>query len=189
MRRHVPVLIAVLFLLSGPVRAEVIAIHVPGLAGSYPVSPGVYTRTVTIQLPKLPTLIHGASFWIFGSGAPGVADCGNPGQADIWPMEYIAEMADGAGGVWMAYHEPYYLPGQFIRAADFEGMIGGESWDFLMDGAADVTLSGAPASALGGCDPVLIPSGNIFDAYFYLDAEFVLAVEPTTWGKVKALYR
>lgn len=189
MCRHSLALIAVLLLIGTTSHAEIVEIHVPGVTGPYPVSPGVYTRTITIELPKIPTAIHSASFWIYGSGVPGVADCGNQGAADIWPNEYIAEMPDGAGSAWYAYHQPYNLPGQFIRAAEFEGMVGGETWDFFMDGVADLTLSGAPASALTGCDPVILPTGNIFDAYFFLDAEFPLGVEATTWGRVKALYR
>lgn len=187
--RYSLVLTAVLCLLQMPARAEVLQIHVPGLIGTYPVGPGNYTRSVTITLPKLPDQIHGASFWIYGGGTVGVVDCGNPGQADVWPMEYIAEMQDGEGGAWIAYHEPNYVPGQFIRAAAFEQFSGMEDWDFRMDGEAELVLSGAPSSAMSGCDPIVAPTGSIFDAYFFLDADFPVAVEATTWGRIKALYR
>jgi hypothetical protein len=167
-------------------RAELLEVALPALLGLYPVSPGEFARTATIVLPKLPQVIHGCSLRIAATGTIGVANCGGVGQLDSWPMEYVAEMQ---GNEWIAFHEPYFSAGSFESTATFESFAGGSTWDLLLDGQADVTMNGAPWSALGSCDPIVRPTGKILEAYFVIDAEFGLPVESTTWGKIKALYR
>lgn len=166
--------------------AETVEVALPALLGPYPVSPGEFARTATVVLPKTPQLIHGCSLRIVATGTIGVADCGSIGHLDAWPMEYVAEME---GNEWIAFHDPHFSPGLFESTATFEPFIGEPTWELLLDGQADVTLSGAPWSALGSCDPVVVPMGNVLEAYFVVDADFELPVEATTWGRIKALYR
>lgn len=189
MRRPVAPLVIVFCLLPAVARADIVEIPLPGLVGPYPVNEQTATRTVTLQLPQRPDLIRGASLRITGTSAIGVANCGGIGEAELWPMEFIAEMPDGVTDTWMAFHEPSYSPGQFIRTALFEPLSGTASWEFLMDGEGQVGLTGAPASAQTVCDPVLLPTGNISEAVFIIDADFPLPVRVSTWGRIKALYR
>lgn len=175
-------------LVGADARAEIVEVALPGLTGVYPVDDETLSRTATITLPKLPRVIHGASFRIVATGTIGAANCGGIGHLDAWPMEYIAEIND-EGGAWIAYQEPHYQAGQFGTEAAFEPIINPSTWDFLLDGQCDVILSGTPASALLSCDPIVVPTGTVLEAYFIIDAEFELPVEPTTWGRIKALYR
>ncbi len=170
--------------LPSPGRAEVIEIPLPGLLGEYPA-----VRTVTFQLPGLPDAIHGAAFCIAGAAQVGVADCGIPGEANLWPLVFTARMQDTPNQDWEATHEPKYLTGLFTWTADFGATTDSTTWDFLMDGEAEIGLTGVPLEDLNSCTPVLVPYGEVTEAVLILDVEFLLAVESTTWGRVKQLYR
>jgi len=178
-----------LCLLTTAAHATVIEIPLPGLLGNYPVGPGNATRTVTFQLPQIPDSIHGASFRIVGTTTIGLADCGEVGMLDKWPMEFIAQMTDAPDQYWLAWEAPSFTPGTFTSTAEFEPIPETTTWGFLMDGEADINLFGAPSSALGLCNEVLLPTGSITEAVLIIDAAFPFAVEPSTWGRIKALYR
>jgi len=178
-----------LCLVATTAAAEVLEIPLPALLGSYPIGPGNTSRTVAFQLPRIPTVIHGVSFRVVGTSNIGVADCHQAGTADLWPMEFVAEMKYSPDDYWQALEEPSYSPGVFTRTAEFEPAMETTTWEFMLDGEADVTLFGAPLAVLGLCDPILFPTGNITEAVLIVDAEFTLAVEASTWGRIKALYR
>lgn len=178
-----------LCLIATAASAEVVEISLPALLGHYPVSPGNTSRTVAFQLPRIPTVIHGVSFRVVGTSNIGVANCHGIGTADLWPMEFVAEMKYSSDDYWRALEDPSYASGSFTRTSEFEGTTEATTWEFLMDGAGEVTLFGSPLSTLELCDPILVPTGNITEAVLIVDAEFTLAVEPSTWGRIKALYR
>jgi hypothetical protein len=178
-----------LILIATAAAAEVVEIPLPALLGDYPFSAGSVSRTVAFQLPRIPTVIHGVSFRIVGTSNIGVADCHGVGTADLWPMEFVAEMKYSPDDYWQAREEPSYSFGIFTRTAEFEPALETTTWEFLLDGEGEVTLVGAPLAALEQCDPLVFPTGNIIEAVLIVDAEFTLAVEPSTWGRIKALYR
>jgi hypothetical protein len=189
MTRSVFALLSALCLAVPPARGEVIEVLLPGLAGAYSGN-STTTRSATIQLPRIPDLIHSVSIRVEGVADVGVAHCQQSGTANVWPMEFIGEMTDSPDGFWLAFPPPRYSSGPFESAGEFEPMTETTTWAFLMDGEGEITLSGGPASELLLCDPIVWPDGgNVTEAWLIVDAEFPLAVEASTWGRVKALYR
>jgi hypothetical protein len=184
-RRAVTALFLCSCVVAPSTRAEVVYVLVPGLTGNYPVNPLTTVRSAEVQLPRTPDVIHSVTLLITGTAVTGLADCGQAGVIDIWPMEFIAEMGDG----WWATHELKFTNGNFEFAMLFEPIDDPVTWDFFLDGEAELALSGAPWTQLTVCDPLLFPSGVVTEVTLFVDGEFPLLVEPSTWGRVKALYR
>jgi hypothetical protein len=64
------------------------------------------------------------------------------------------------------------------------------TWNFLMDGMGEISLFGSPAIYLDPCsESSAPPTLTVTEAVLIVDADFPIAVEPSTWGKIKALYR
>jgi len=169
-------------------RAEVIEVLLPGLAGAYS-GDSTTTRSAQIQLPRIPDLIHSVSIRVEGVSMVGVAHCQQSGSANIWPMEFVAEMTDSPDELWLAFPPPHYSSGEFESTGCFEPTTEETTWDFLMDGEGEIALSGGPLRELLLCDPILWPEGgSVTEAWLIVDADFPLAVEATTWGRIKALY-
>jgi hypothetical protein len=182
--------IALLCLVAHSAHATVIEIPLPGLLGNYPVSGSNDERTTTFQLPQTPTLIHGVSFRIAGTAVVGSVDCDEYGDNAPWPMDFLAEMQDATSNWWLASPHPYVRPdGAFGWTASFHSSDGA-TWGFLLDGEGEIILFGGPGGLIADChQPWVIPSGSVTEAVLIIDAEFPVATEPSTWGRVKALYR
>jgi len=59
-----------------------------------------------------------------------------------------------------------------------------------MDGETQLELYGAPAILVGLCfQNPSPPSAIVEEAVLIIDAEFPVAIETSTWGAIKALYR
>jgi hypothetical protein len=105
------------------------------------------------------------------------------------PMALHASMtADGPASFWLASdHTQGRVTGPLSWTAPFQKTPNSTTWSFFMDGVADVTLYGTDPYTW--CNVTSSPTTNITEAVLLLDAEFPIAVEPSTWGRVKALYR
>ena len=81
------------------------------------------------------------------------------------------------------------VPGTFEWTGQFHANPSTTTWEFLMDGQAEISLFGAPAGLVDLCWPLTAyPTGTVEEAVLFVDAEFPVAVEPTSWGRIKALY-
>ena len=168
-----------LLLSASPATAIEIEVPLPGLLGVYP---EMQKRTVAFQLVDTPDVVHSASLRLSGVvggcgmffGANMGADLSQPGclvYADFG-------MEDGLGGG---------ITGAFTSTAEFHIFVE-PCWDFLMDGNGEVDLTAYVASGL--CDPIAVtPTAQITEAVLIIDGEFPIRAQPSTWGKVKALYR
>jgi len=178
-----------LSVLAVPVRADVVEVPLSGLLGPYPISENETGRTVVFHLPDPPSEIYGVSFRLSGIHNMGSITCEWGGPYD-WPMVFEATMNDGQGAYWFA--EDFTMPaGEFSWTLPFTHIAGNSpTWDFLLDGSGEIMLYGYPAGLVGLCfeDPVE-PSGVITEAVLLVDGEFPIAVETSTWGRIKALYR
>lgn len=184
-------MVALLCLVASLVHAEIVEISLPGLLGNYPLSESNGTRTTTFQLPQMPSVIHGASFRIAGTAVLGSADCDEYGENADWPMEFFAYMTDATLKLWLASPAPPPITpdGSFAWTAPFH-TFNAATWAFLLDGEGEISLRGAPTALIGGChEPWVVPSGTVTEAVLIIDAEFPVAVESSTWGRIKALYR
>jgi hypothetical protein len=177
-----------LSLLAPLAHAVVVEIPLPGLLGDYPLSESNGTRTTTFHLPQAPSVIHSASFRISGTAVLGSANCDEFGDGS-WAMEYFSDMKDASLKLWLSAPHPPVIPsGPFGWTAPFS-TSDGATWDFLMDGEGEISLYGAPTALLGLCQQGVVPSGTVTEAVLIIDAEFPVATEPSTWGRIKALYR
>jgi hypothetical protein len=188
MKKSIALAILILFLAARAL-AVVIEIPLPELLGNYQNT----QHTVTLQLPAPPAVIHSASFRVSGTTTQGVLYCDDqdpPSQSPLPLMLYAELDADDLSFVWFAEnHNAVNVTGAFSWTAQFHG-VGNPNvptWSFLMDGVTNLRLVGADPGTW--CLVTTSPSAVITEAVFIIDAEFPIAAEPTTWGRVKALYR
>ena len=170
--------------------AAVVEIPLPGLLGTYPVSETSQTRTVSFLLPAPPLSIQGAWFRIAGTTEVGTILC--DGIVDAWPTFAWAYMYDGTPAlVWGTDETLPWSAGPFAWTAAFRAFPpSGPTWSFLLDGAADISLSGGPAGFVDICTPTSpAPTITVTEAVLIVDGDFPIAVQTSTWGAIKALYR
>jgi hypothetical protein len=187
--RHFVTALVLVGLMSASARAEIVEISLPELTGAYPLDEPDPGRFVTIQLDRHPDFIRNAWLHVEGTSVPGLADCGGGGQADVWRMEFNAELDDGTGDWWYSICSSAFLPGQFTSTVVFEPFSGTATWDFLLDGEAVMLFSGLPASEQTICTPIIVPHGNLTEVTLVIDGDFPLPVRASTWGSIKSLYR
>jgi hypothetical protein len=191
MLRKITASSAIAVLLSAAVaQATVIEVPLPGLLGDYPLSLSNGTRTVTVVLPQAPSAIHGASFRVSGTTMVGQADCEESGGLLPFPMSVEAYMyADTPANVWYASdHSVGTVSGAFSWTAQFRPTPPTTTtWSFFMDGVADISLDGS--DPFTWCNVLVHPTSHITEAVLILDADFPVAVQPSTWGRIKSLYR
>jgi len=173
-----------LSLVGGRALADVVAIPLPNLAGTYPA-----TRIASIHLTQRPSVIRSATFVVHGTTVVGEVDCFD--GPSPWPMSLTAYLEDNTTG------DHWYAPGSM---PDVSGPFEWETelrtrptyppatWALLMDGDADIKLSGSTAFTV--CAPTaLMPTAQVDEAILYLDADFVVPTRSGTWGVLKAFYR
>ena len=170
--------------------AEIVEIPLPGLLGTYPLDEHNGTRTVAFKLPGLPLVIHGASFRVSGTTGVGSISC-EWGGPTVWPMDICASMEDVVPAhFWLASQAMPQEPGPFAWTAHFwPTPPKTTTWEFLMDGEAEISLFGGPVALVDLCWPLSPPpTATVAEAALIVDAEFSVPIEATSWGRIKALY-
>jgi hypothetical protein len=184
--------VVTMVLIATAAHATIIEIPLPGPLGAYPLDESHATRIVTVVLPQVPTAIHGVFFRIAGTTEVGAITCEWGGPYG-WPIDVEASMDAGNAHYWFASDHTNMpeVSGPFGWTAAFRPIpTSGTTWDFLMDGVANVSLYGAPAGLVGLCfENPSSPTAIVTEAVLVIDAEFPIAVQPSTWGRIKALYR
>jgi hypothetical protein len=172
-------LVALLCLLAVSAHVLVVEIPLPGLLGTYP--PG--ERTVSFKVSAVPSLIHGASLRISGTTEFGILDC--DGVQYPYHTDAAGYMWDTPSSLWSASN---YMPvaGYFSWTVPFSSWSGA-TWNFLMDGAGDMLFTAGGQGTW--CSVLLSPVVTVTEAVLIVDAEFPIAVEQSTWGHIKSLYR
>jgi hypothetical protein len=165
------------------VHALTVEIPLPGLLGTYPAPSGNYGRSAAFALPAAPSVIHGTSLRLTGTVAQGILDC--DGTQVSWHAEVAAYLFDVAYAGWSAWAYPVG-DGPFLSTAPFS-TSSGATWAFLMDGSGQIEMYAGGRGTW--CSGVVETTVTITEAVLIVDAEFPVAVEPSTWGKIKALYR
>jgi hypothetical protein len=177
--------LGVWFILLGNIAsASVIAIPLPELTGAYPAR-----RVASINLSPPPTLIRGAWLRVTGTQNVGASYCGNNPDPFPYPLALNGYMDDS----WWSASEPLPLvSGPFDCSAPFDSLYlppyyPNPNWDFLLGGQAQVMLVGD--SPITVCSPATNPSGTVDSVIFYLDADFPVATQSFTWGRLRSTYR
>ncbi len=189
MRKILAILLTVMGVGVTTAAAEVVEIPLPGVLGIYSFGPSNCCRTVSFQLPKVPLAIHGASFRVSGTTEVGSYECYWDGLHP-WSTLLWASMIDKPGiDGWIANGPMPQQPGVFSWTATFHSNPSTATWGFLMDGQAQITVVGVPSEYSEICYPVSAsPTLTVTEAVLTIDAEFPVPVEPTSWGRIKALY-
>jgi hypothetical protein len=181
--------IAFLLLLSLSARAATTEVPVPGLIGHYPISPSVAMRSVSFTLPAVPNVISSVTLRITGTQAMGHLVC-PLGTFQDWPMLFEGSLQQDDDHWWLSAYVAS-SDGSFTQTFSFEpSPPEGASWEFLLDGAGVVNLYGAPNFLEGPCwEDAVQPTAEIIGAVLVIEGDITLATEPSTWGKIKSLYR
>jgi hypothetical protein len=161
--------------------AEIAEIPLPGLLGTYPAA-----RTASFQLRSEPLVIRGASIRLAGEATVGSSMCLWGGPYSL-TLTFNAHMLDTPEGYWSAGGGAPE-PGSFEFTSEFYPLIGNPTWEFLMDGSGQLTLYGSIGALLTDCWEVTSPTATVTEATLYVDAEFPVPTETTSWGRIKALY-
>jgi len=185
--------LAVMLPCAAPAGATVIEVPLPALTGVYLQNglPEPSIKNATVQLPALPSVIHGVSLRVHGMTAPGLFSCDTQyGYQPYWlPTQTSASMTPATGFVFTDRNFDSEVPGEFTWTAPFV-LYGGATWSFLLDGTGDISMSSFCASAIPECYKQ-DPGANLtLDAVTLLvDGEFPTPAAVSTWGRIKAQYR
>jgi hypothetical protein len=90
-------------------------------------------------------------------------------------------------GSWVATHFTPQQSGSFDISSAFVPYRD-PTWEFLLDGQGELTLIGGDGILPSGCWPMPSPSATVTEAVLVIDADFPVAVDESTWGRIKALY-
>jgi hypothetical protein len=180
--------------LATPAAATVIQVPVPGLQGTYtsvPPSAGAFERTVTVQLPAVPSAIHSVSLHLKGTSAFANYSCdgsGGYGPPSPVPVNIGSELSDGNQ---YAYWEQYRdAPGAFDVTVTYGHYPEPVNWSFLLDGTASLRLGAWGVPPIFECNLVGDPDQTTFDEVtLIVDGEFPTAATASSWGHVKSTYR
>jgi hypothetical protein len=147
--------------------ADILHVDLPELQGTY----GPYTvKTAAFDLGIQLESVNNVKMHWSGSITPGVA-CGDgvllpPDSCFPLGAQMAATMDPDEPGMWHVFTGPYN--GEFEETAQFERYLN-ETWQFLLDGAAEVDASLEPNIVIGGI-MVIPPVGVIYEAELIIDA-------------------
>lgn len=193
MNKLLAVIVLGLLLSGAGAHATIVEVPLPGLLGTYPIDMQHAERTASFVLPVIPAYINGASLRIAGTQQVGASMClcgVDPCGPFPWSMNFMASLHDpGLSSQWIAGVQLADVTGPFQWTESFEELFQSATWDFLLDAEGEVTLFGAGAYLPAVCSGTVSPTADVTEAVLVIDAEFVVPTAPTTWGRVKALYR
>lgn len=176
--------------LATATRAEIIEVPVPELAGAYGENGAV--RSATVILPMQPAVINGVSLHVAGNSTLGEAICLIVEEPVVtsWTYDFVAAFEADPGRWISGAIPPADFSGPFTSTrAFFPSPSIGTTWDFFLDGEAELTMDGFPAALVGLCgEGDSRPSVVVDTVTLIVDAEFTVPTASSTWGRIKALY-
>jgi len=179
--------------------AEMVSVRLPTIEGRYFVDLSVpaiyYDRDAHFELERIPLTVSGVSIHISGSFVVGQTQCdfdGLPPLPEPFPqhIEYFASMDDTInGGVFGAATTSPTESGSFEYTLPFSGIPGHViSWDFLKAGYGALHMN-INFISFPECSILVWPEATIEDAELIIEGEFPVAVDQSTWGSIKSLFR
>lgn len=180
----VPIMLLAL-LAARPIGAAVVEVPIPGLVGTYVNQ----ARTATFHLPALPGSIHSVALRVHGTSTYGTYDCGGAfGQDTVQAVTQINAEFDASPGIWAAGRN-LFPPGEFGWTQSF-GTQNAATWGFMLDGTAELWLSGSGIDPYFECSLVGPPPTVTLDEVVLLvDGDFPTPAARPSWGRVKSMYR
>lgn len=195
--RHILLIVGVLaFNAVDAMPAEIVEVQVPQLIGSYCMdSSCVNNHHVHFGLSRHPLAVYHVWLHLSGTVTVGEYMCdfygGMPEGPYPYRMDFLASMRDTVGGYWwMAEQWSSEQSGHFEITIPFRELYGWPvTWDFLRAGYGSFGFSAGPQGTLVDCWHLVWPNATIDEAALIIEGEFEVAVESSTWGSIKSLYR
>jgi hypothetical protein len=196
MRHLILSLILLSVVATDAMATEIVQVQFPQLPGFYSIaSTCACNRSAPFRLSRKPLTVNHVWLHLAGTVNVGQYMCdsgiGPPTGPYPYPMEFVATIQDTVGGhPWMADDVSPGESGEFELAIPFKEIYGWPvTWDFLRGGHANIEFTAFPGMLLVDCPPLVWPDATITSAEVIVEGEFEIAVEQTTWGSIKALYR
>jgi hypothetical protein len=178
--------------------AETVSVPLPTIEGRYYVDLSVpavyYNRQAHFELERVPLTV--STVWIHISGVfvVGQTQCDFNGPPPDAPfpqrMEYLASIKDTINGSWWAADEMSPAEsGAFEYTLPFSQLTGDViSWEFLKAGYGSLEML-VTFCSFPECTILVWPEATIEHAELIIEGQFPVAVDHSTWGSIKALYR
>lgn len=168
---------------------EVVELPLPELTGEFKGSGSSLSTNVHLENP--PDSVQRVSMRVIGDVVPGLARCRDRDVA--WSADLTAETYDGFSRGWIAgglVPKPAEIGvlTPFEITFEFHSVLGG-TWETLMSGEFTIAFYAAPAGLLGICSGVTTPRGSVTEVWLIIEGIFPTPVAPSTWGRMKALWR
>ena len=180
------------------VSAETVSVPLPMIQGRYyvDINPPVtlhYHRQEHFELARVPLSVSGAWLHVSGTFVAGETSCWlyDPADQDTFAqkIELFASLNDTTGvwdpiADWMTGTEsgPLEYTTPFLRASREV------NWEFLKAGYGLVGMT-VTFMIFPECSVLIWPEATIEQAELIIEGEFAVAVDQSTWGGIKALYR
>jgi len=71
---------------------------------------------------------------------------------------------------------------------EFRSVLGG-TWETLMSGEFTIGFYAGPPGLIGICSGVTPPHGSVTEVWLIIEGSFPTPVAPSTWGRMKAIWR
>lgn len=168
------ILLTLLILSVSTTLASTVTVALPGLEGPIPYPNG---KTESFDSGMNFKNINEVRLYCNGTIIPGVG-CGDGVELPVypyfdWPTQ-ISFFMDTDPGCWAIFIGPYN--GTFSEEKSFKG-YGGATWDFLLDGQADISVNLAPLIVIGGV-MLVPPQGSISEASMTIEGTVIDILRP-----------
>jgi len=171
---------------------ELITIPLPGIEGRYSFPERTYGRNMHFELDRIPVSVNRVWIHITGVFSFGETWCNTSGTLEgPYPqgVEYLAEMKDTISGKWFYASSVPSQSGVFEYTSQFKNFYGQTaSWDFLMAGYGNLYMN-INFGLIPECWVTIWPEGTLGTAELIIEGDFPVAVDQSTWGSIKSLFR
>jgi hypothetical protein len=177
--------------------AGTVSVPLPMIQGRYYVDESIpamyYNRQDHFELARIPLSVSGVWLHISGTFAVGETSCwlSDPADPDTFPqsLEFFASL-DDTTGAWdpMADAVSGTVSGAFEYTMPFSRASHEVNWEFLKAGYGLLDMS-ITLGMFPECSVLLWPEATIEHAELIIEGEFPVAVEHSTWGSIKSLFR
>lgn len=186
MRVFTALVAGVALLTAAPARPDVMSVYVESMSGDYFDSEGGIERSADFSFATSFTNITDVRVRVTGINASSIRSC--LGILWGWNFSFGVEIHGGTPGT--GYYTTFSpdVDGAFVEYFRL-GVLGVSSWGFLLDGTGTIRIHGT--NSVGpNCVPVAPPpEASLATVEVRIYGDVATPVEPTSWGRIKALYQ
>lgn len=186
MRAFAALAAGVVLLMIAPAQADMINVPVSGMSGDYFDSQGGIERSADFTFTQSIANIYDVRVRVTGLNAGSTRTClGVPWQ---WPFFFDVEIHGGVPGTGYSTTFSPGVDGAYVSTFRL-GVLNVSNWGFLLDGTGTIRIGGHNYVG-SNCVPAgPPPEASIATVEVHIYGDVSTPVEPTSWGRIKALYR